>query len=282
VAGALAELLDMALRHDGFHFGRNAVRIVVVDGLDRLLTSFSPSAAGYAADYLRGRGIELRLGHMISRVSDTAVELDDGTSIPTRTVVWAGGVTVEGTVASRVGADAAKGARLVVNPDLTLPGHPDVFAVGDAAAVPWGDGTDRTCPQVAQVAIQSGAHAARQILDRTEGRPTVPFHYRDKGTMATLGRRAAITEFPGGQIIRGTLGWFAWLGLHLIYLIGFRNRVVVLINWAWRYLRWGSGPRVIVGDVLDVDDPPALHEPTRAEHPPGSGERAGPDDPTSQ
>ena len=98
------------------------------------------------------------------------------------------------------------------------------------------------------MAIQSGAHAARQVLNRAGGRPTTPFRYHDKGIMATIGRRAAITQFPGGAIIRGTLGWLAWLGLHIVYLIGFRNRIVVLVNWSWRYLSWGSGPRVIVGD----------------------------------
>lgn len=269
VAGALAELLDLAVKHDGFRFGRSKARIVVVDGLDRLLTAFSPSAASYAANYLRRRGIELQLGRMVRRVSETCVELDDGSTISTQTVVWAGGVTVVGTVASGLGMEARGGGRLVVEADLSLPGHQDAYAVGDAAAVPWGNGSPRVCPQLAQVAIQSGAHAARQIVNRVEGRPTSPFRYRDKGIMATLGRRAAITEFPGGEIIRGTFGWLAWLGLHLVYLIGFRNRIVVLVNWAWRYLRWGSGPRVIVGDVLDVENPSALQLPRPAESPPG-------------
>jgi NADH:ubiquinone reductase (H+-translocating) len=252
VAGALAELLDLAVRHDGFGFDRATARIIVVDGIDRLLANFAPEAAAYAANFLTSKGIELQLGHMVSSVTNTCVALDDGSTIPTRTVIWAGGVTVKGSVASRFedGVDAQ--GRLVVSSDLTLGGRPSAYAVGDAAAVPWGDGSGRTCPQLAQVAIQSGAHAAQQIINRREGRPTTPFRYRDKGTMATLGRRAAITEFPSGRIIRGTLGWFAWLGLHLVYLIGFRNRIIVLVNWAWRYLSWGSGPRVIVGDMLEV------------------------------
>jgi NADH dehydrogenase len=171
-------------------------------------------------------------------------------------VVWAGGVSVEGTVASALGAEAGPNGRLVVQDDLSLAGRPGGFAVGDAAAVPWGPGpggNDRICPQLAQVAIQSGAHAARQILNSIGGRPSQPFRYHDKGTMATIGRRAAITQFPGGLIVRGTLGWLAWLGLHIVYLIGYRNRIVVLVNWAWRYLSWGSGPRVIVGDNLQLD-----------------------------
>ncbi len=254
VVGALAELLDLAVRHDGFRFDRATARIIVVDGTDRLLATFAPEAGAYAADFLRSRGIELRLGHMVSSVTDTCVELDDGSMIPTQTVIWAGGVTVKDSVASRFSDAADDHGRLEVRGDLTLGERPFAFAVGDAAAVPWGDGSGRTCPQLAQVAIQSGAHAAQQIINRAEGKPTRPFRYRDKGIMATLGRRAAITEFPNGRIIRGTLGWFAWLGLHLVYLIGFRNRIIVLVNWAWRYLSWGSGPRVIVGDMLEVRD----------------------------
>jgi NADH:ubiquinone reductase (H+-translocating) len=255
VAGALAELLDVAVRHDGFRFPRAEARIVLVDGLDRLLTPFKRSAGSYAAATLEGRGVEFRLGHMVRAITGAGVELDDGTRIPTQTVIWAGGVTVEDTVASRMGASAGANGRLLVDPDLSLTDHRNTYAVGDAAAVPWGpDDPERVCPQLAQVAIQSGAHAARQVLHRVEGRPTTPFRYRDKGIMATIGRRAAITQFPGGAIIRGTLGWLAWLGLHLVYLIGFRNKIVVLINWSWRYLSWGSGPRVIVGEKLERSD----------------------------
>ncbi len=258
VAGALAELLDVAVRHDGFTFARSTGRIILVDGLDRLLSPFKATAAAYAADTLRGRGIELQLGRMVKRVSDTCVELDDGTEIPTRTVVWAGGVTVEDTVAARLSSPTGPNGRLTVEADLSIPGHPDAYAVGDAAAVPWGPGAkdpEAFCPQMAQVAIQSGSHAAHQVLHRLVGEPAEAFRYHDKGIMATIGRRAAITQFPGGVIVRGTLGWLAWLGLHLVYLIGFRNKLVVLINWSWRYLSWGSGPRVIVGDKLERRSP---------------------------
>ncbi len=260
VAGALAELLDVAVRHDGFRFDRSLGRIIIVDGLDRLLTAFKPSAAAYAADTLTGRGVELKLGKMVQSINDRCVVLDDGTEIPTETVVWAGGVSVEGTVASSLGAETGPNGRLVVEADLSLAGRPGGYAIGDAAAVPWGPGSahpEQICPQLAQVAIQSGRHAAQQVLNRVEGRPAETFRYHDKGIMATIGRRAAITEFPRGLIVRGTLGWLAWLGLHIVYLIGFRNRIVVLINWAWRYLSWGSGPRIIVGDKLELPEPPA-------------------------
>jgi NADH:ubiquinone reductase (H+-translocating) len=256
VAGALAELLDVAIKHDGFGFDRSAGRIILVDALDRLLTSFEESAADYAADTLSGRGIELRLGHLVKAVRDDRVELEDGTLIPTRTVVWAGGVTVEDTVADEIGVPSGANGRLLVHADLTVEGHDNVYAVGDAAAVRWGTGEDpdRICPQVAQVAMQSGTHAARQVMARLDGRETQPFRYKDKGIMATIGRRAAITQFPSGLLVRGTLGWLAWLGLHLVYLVGFRNKIVVFVNWSWRYLSWGSGPRIIVSEDVDTDD----------------------------
>ncbi len=254
VAGALAELLDVAVSHDGFNFTRDSGRIILVDGLNRLLTPFAASAGDYAATTLKGRGVEMHFGHMVRSVDSSCVELDDGTQIPTRTVVWAGGVTVEGTVASELGVEAGPAGRLLVGDDLAIGGHDGAYAVGDAAAVRWlpkAPGHPEVCPQLAQVAIQSGQHAAAQIVRRLDGRPTEPFRYHDKGIMATIGRRAAVTQFPRGLVVRGTLGWLAWLGLHLVYLIGFRNRIIVLVNWSWRYLSWGSGPRVIVGDELE-------------------------------
>ncbi len=254
VAGALAELLDVSVRHDGFRFERSAVRIVLVDALDRLLTPFRASAAEYAAATLATRGVELMLGHKVRAVTAEGVEFEGGAAIPSRTVVWAGGVTVEHTIAAAIGAPTGATGRVVVRPDLSIDGCDGAYAVGDAAAVLWGPGPDseRICPQVAQVAIQSGSHAAAQILRRLEGGTTEPFRYRDKGIMATIGRRAAVTQFPGGRVIRGTLGWLAWLGLHLVYLVGFRNKIVVFVNWSWRYLSWGSGPRIIVSDDVEA------------------------------
>ena len=272
VAGALAELLDVSVRHDGFRFDRGSARIIVVDGLDRLLTPFKEAASRYTADTLRKRTVELQLNRMVRRVTGSCVELDDGTQIPTRTVVWAGGVSVNGTVASALGVTAEKNGRLVVRADLALPDHHHVYGVGDAAAVPWGpDRPGETCPQLAQVAIQSGRHAAEQIVRKLAGRPTEPFRYHDKGIMATIGRRAAVAQFPRGRLIRGTLGWLSWLGLHVVYLIGFRNKVTVLVNWSWRYLSWTSGPRVIVGEDLTAHpDPEDADEDAHGDYVPGS------------
>ena len=142
-------------------------------------------------------------------------------------------------------AQTARG-EIVVRPDLSVPGHPEVFVIGDLAAVERPDGTP--FPQLAPVAIQQGRHVARGIVRRLRGKSTKPFRYVDKGTMATIGRRSAVAELPLGIRFGGTLGWLSWLGLHLVFLIGFRNRAVVLLNWAWNYLRWDHGNRVILSD----------------------------------
>ena len=186
----------------------------------------------------------------------------NGEEIRADLVVWAGGVTVLGTLASSMPVAAQKSGRVEVQDDLSLADHPEVSVVGDAAAVPWGRKHSKprpgpetepghrspadVCPQLAQVAIQSGRHAAEQILRRRSGLETVAFNYHDKGEMATIGRRAAVAQLRRGPVFRGLLGWLAWLGLHIVYLIGFRNRLLVLINWTWRYFDWPSGPRLII------------------------------------
>lgn len=268
VAGAISELLDASVEQDGFHFPRNEARIIQVDGLDRLLTPFKESASAYTEKTLTDRGVEMRLGHMVKKITPAGLDLDDGSHIDSHTVIWAGGVTAEGTIAEHIDAQTGPASRLIVEKDLSMPGREGAYAIGDSAAILWlakdeepGE-KPRICPQVAQVAIQSGRHAALQILNKLEGRPTETFHYKDKGIMATIGRRAAITQFPKGRVVKGTLGWMSWLGLHLLYLVGFRNKVVVMVNWTWRYFSWGSGPRVIVSGlherpVMETEAPPA-------------------------
>jgi NADH dehydrogenase len=149
-----------------------------------------------------------------------------------------------------LGVPLGKGGRIVVQPDLSVESKPEVFAVGDIA-------TDATepLPQVAQPAIQGGKHVARQIIRRLEGRPTEAFHYHDKCSMATIGRHDAVAEFPNGLRLSGPIGWLAWLGLHIVYLMGFRNRAKVLVEWAWNYLTYDRGARLLAeGDVA----PPAM------------------------
>ena len=252
-AGALVELLDVSVRQDRLRIDRRRTRVVLLDAADRLLAGFTDSLGRYALETLRSRGVIVRLGEPVLEVTPSGVRLVGGEWIGAAAVAWAGGVTVEGTMAGALPVAHGRGGRVTVEDDLSLSGHGEVFVVGDAAAVPWAPGRADPCPQLAQVAIQSGSHAGRQVLRRGAGRATQPFTYRDKGMMATIGRRAAVAELPGGLVMRGSLGWLAWLGLHLVYLIGFRNRVIVLVNWWWRYVNWPGGPRLIDADVDAAD-----------------------------
>ena len=252
ISGALLELLDVSVRRDRLRIDPERSKVILLEAGDRLLPGFKEEASGYALQTLLSRGVDVRLHTPVAEVTDRAVRLGDGAWIEAVAVIWAGGVTVDGTLAASLPVAHGRGGRVTLEPDLSVAGHPEVFVVGDAGAVPWGPTRPEACPQVAQVAIQSGRHAAHQIARQLQGQPTTPFRYHDKGLMATIGRHAAVAQLRRGPILRGTLGWLAWLGLHLVYLVGFRNRVVVLVNWWWRYLDWPSGPRLIVADV-DAD-----------------------------
>jgi NADH dehydrogenase len=195
-----------------------------------------------ARSTLSRRGVEVRTGVGVERVEPTRVHLTDGTVVAAHTVVWAAGVTAS-PLASSLGTPLGRGGRVTVNDDLTVPGHPEIFATGDvAAATSDGEGP---LPQVAQPAIQGGQHVARQIERRLAGLPTEPFRYHDKGSMATIGRHDAVVDFPNGRHLSGFIGWVAWLGLHLVYLMGFRNRANVFINWAWNYITYDRGSRLL-------------------------------------
>lgn len=250
-AGALAELISIALRRDGLRLDASRVRVVLVDLGDRLLTAFPESASRYAARELAGLGVEVQFGRSVVAVEEGAIRFADGERLETAAVIWAAGVTASGTLSHEFSVAARFNGRASVRADLRCENTDNVWAVGDAAAIACADGS--LCPQLAPVAIQSGRHCAVQILRVQRGEPTTGFDYRNKGIMATIGRRAAVAKLPGGGVIRGTLGWLAWLGLHLFYLVGFRNRLRVLINWTWRYFDWPSGPRLIVADAETAD-----------------------------
>jgi NADH dehydrogenase len=250
-------------RRDDINIDWKRTRVVLIDAADHLLTAFHEEAGKYALNTLAKRGVQIKLNSPVELVGDKRLVLGGGhkgEELKADVIVWAGGVTVNGTLAATLPAKFAKGGRVTVGPDLSLEGHQEISVVGDAAAVPLGP-EGGTSPQLAQVAIQSGRFAAEQIVRRQKGLTAEAFKYHDKGQMATIGRKAAVAQLTHGPIIRGFLGWLAWLGLHLIYLMGFRNRVVVLINWAWRYFYWPSGPRLIISDGSD----PAAHEPAIAD-----------------
>lgn len=250
-AGALSELVRIAIRRDGLRLRPEDVRVLLVDLAPRLLTAFPESASAYALRELTSMGVEINFGRSVVEVEEGHIRFDDGERLAAAAVVWAAGVTASGTLAHDLQVTPGPGGRARVTSDLRLVDSTNVWAVGDAAAVPLND--REFCPQLAPVAIQSGRHCAAQILRVVAGQPTEPFHYRNKGIMATIGRQAAVAKMPRGGVIRGTLGWLAWLGLHLFYLVGFRNRLRVMINWTWRYFDWPSGPRLIVADAETAD-----------------------------
>ncbi len=242
MAGGLAELYSKVLSKDFPELPVASARITLVEMADRLLTPFHPVSSRRALEALRRRGVDVRLESGVALVEPDGVKLRDGTFLPAHPVVWATGVTA-GSVAAMTGTPTGRGGRLVVEPDLTLPGHPEVFAVGDLALSLGPDGNP--LPQVAQPAIQGGHHVAEQIRRRLAGQPSTPFRYRDKGQMATIGRNVAVAELAFGGRYGGPIGWVMWLGLHLVYLMGFRNRINVLVNWAWNYVTFDRGSRIL-------------------------------------
>lgn len=246
LAGAMAELVDGPLRRDHPDLDLERVRIVLAEMQDRPLPPYSGSSQRYAAQELRRRGVELKLGVAIERVEPAAVVFADGERIPTSTLVWTAGVRAA-PLADRLGAAQTGGGRIEVGRDLRLPGHGEVWVIGDIAGARDRDG--ELYPQLAPVAIQQGKHVARELLRRRAGRTPRPFHYLDKGTMATIGRNAAVTELPFGIRLTGFVAWIAWLGLHLLYLVGFRNRVAVLLSWIYNYVTYDRSARLILDDV---------------------------------
>jgi NADH dehydrogenase len=250
-SGALAELIKIVLRRDGLRIDPAKVRVLLVDVAPRLLTAFPESASAYARKELTRIGVEIEFGRSVVEVEEYAIRFADGERLETAAVIWAAGVTASGTLGHDLQVTPGPGGRARVTADLRLVDSTNVWAVGDAAAVPRN--ATELCAQLAPVAIQSGRHCARQILRVLKGEPTEPFQYRDKGSMATIGRHEAVAKLPYGGVIKGTLGWLAWLSLHLFYLVGFRNRLRVMINWTWRYFDWPSGPRLIVADAETVD-----------------------------
>jgi NADH dehydrogenase len=248
-AGALSELIEIAIRRDGMRIDPKNVRIRLVDVAPRLLTAFPDRASKYALEQLEAMGVEVELERSVVEVEPHAIRLSDGERVEVGAVVWAGGITALGTIADQLEERSGPSGRALVARDLRITGSENVWCVGDAAAIPQRDDANKFYPQLAPVAIQTGKHASQQILRLLQGSPTQEFHYRDKGIMATIGRRAAVAKIPYVPVIKGTLGWLVWLGLHLWYLVGFRNRIRVFINWTWRYFDWPSGPRLIVADA---------------------------------
>ncbi|GGI03197.1 NAD(P)/FAD-dependent oxidoreductase [Egicoccus halophilus] len=244
LAGALAELVDLVVRRDHPELDLARVRILLLEPRDRLLGAFTERSSAHALEQLQRRGVEVRLGIGVARAAADEVVLTDGEVVPTRTLVWAAGVAASPLAAS-LGVPLAAGRRLPVDEHLRVRGVRGVFAIGDLAAFPAADGG--LLPQVAPVAMQQGSVVAATLVAEVTGQTAPPpFAYRDKGSMATVGRAAAVAELPGGLRLRGLAAWVAWLGLHLLMLVGFKNRFGVLVSWIWNYATVDHAARLIL------------------------------------
>jgi NADH dehydrogenase len=269
LAGSVADLRNIALAASYPEIDRDRVHVALIEQAPALLGPFHPTLRDYTRNQLIKRGVDVRLGTAIREITPSQVVLADGSVLASDITVWAAGVAAPGA-AGRWGLPQGRGGRLLVGPDLRAAGHDRIFAVGDIALI-----EDQPLPQLAQPALQMGKHAGDQIRRLEAGQPTVPFRYRDKGTMATIGYRSAVVELPRRVHIHGTLAWLAWLALHLITLLGGRNRISALVNMSWRYLTWRRGGGLIVGDGMTGLTPPQV--PTGPAAPSQVTGRAGPD-----
>ncbi len=242
MAGAIAELAKFAIAEDFDHIHPELAKIILIEAGPRLLAAFPENLAAKALNPLGRLGVQIRLNERVTAISETGVTTTAGFT-PARTVVWAAGVQPS-PLAKDLGVPLDRAGRVFVMHDLSVPGHPEIFVAGDLAAVKWRG--DEYVPGMAPGAMQEGRQAARNIVRSIRGEPTTPFRYHHKGSMATIGRSAAVVDLgPFG--FSGFFAWITWLVIHIFYLIGFRNRFLVIFQWAWSYLTFQRGTRLITG-----------------------------------
>jgi len=240
LAGTLAEIARQTLRGEFRRYDPRNARVVLVEGTDRVLPPYPPDLSEKARLQLERLGVTVWVGKRVTGVDADGVAMGDE-RLHARTVLWAAGVA-SSPLARSLGVPLDRGGRVEVAADLTVPGHPEVFVVGDLAAV-------KGVPAIAPGAKQMGAHAARNIVRRLAGKPAEPFRYRDYGQLATIGRKAAVADF-GWLRLSGFVAWWVWLWAHIYFLINFRNRIVVLIDWAWSYWTFQRYSRIVTKKVL--------------------------------
>ncbi|MGD0506719.1 MAG: NAD(P)/FAD-dependent oxidoreductase [Terriglobales bacterium] len=245
LAGTLAEIARHALNHQFRNIDPQQTRILLIEGGPRVLPAYSEELSRKAEAQLRHLGVEVRTSHLVTRIEPGVVWIGDE-RIPAPVVLWAAGVAAS-PLGRKLGVPVDRAGRVLVQPDLSLPGHPEVFVIGDLAAL--NDENGKMLPGVAQVAIQQGDWVAETIARALEHQPRRNFHYHDKGSLATIGRAAAVAQFGkfGKFELSGYFAWLAWLFVHILFLIGFRNRLLVMIQWAWSYLTYERGARLITG-----------------------------------
>ena len=241
-AGALSDLFYNLLPRDYHDLATEKARVIIVEMGKEVLAPFKDNLRAYAKEQLEQRRVEVRLEQAVAEVGGTFVRLKSGEEIKAHTLIWAAGVRAN-PLADMLGSPQGRGGRIKLNPDLSVPDHPEIFVVGDMGEVA-SDG--KVLPQLGSVAMQSGEHVGRQIARRLHGDPGQPFKYWDKGFMATIGRGSAVVEFPNKRTLDGPLAYFAWLGVHLALLSGMRNRIETLWNWGWSALTHDRAARIII------------------------------------
>lgn len=240
LAGAMAEIARRVLAHDFRGIDPTSARVILLEGGPRVLPAYPEDLSRSAEEQLRKLGVEVRTNAMVTSVEPGRVRLGQE-EIPASLTLWAAGVAAS-PLGKKLGAEVDRAGRVKVSADLSLPGHPEVFVIGDLAAV--FDEQNQMLPGVAPVAIQQGGYLRKAIAADLAGKPRPTFHYFDKGSMATIGRASAVAMVRRFHF-SGLVAWLAWLFIHILYLIGFRNRVMVILEWAWAYIRFESAARLI-------------------------------------
>ena len=258
LAGTLSEIARRALAEEFNSIDTKSTRIILLEGGPRILPAYSEDLSRSAEEQLRGLGVEVHTSTMVTDVEAAAVHVGT-TRLSAAVILWAAGVAAS-PLGKKLGAQVDRAGRVLVNADLSLPGHPEVFVIGDLAALK--DKNGQLVPGVAPAAIQQGKATARNIANDLQGKPRRDFHYVNKGSLATIGRAAAIAEF--GKIhISGFIAWLSWLFVHIFFLIGFRNRILVMIQWAWSYFTYERGAQLITGDQTLPSWSELMHEQNR-------------------
>ena len=252
MAGAIAEISRHTLAKDFRHIDPSQARVILIEGEPRLLAAYPEDLSASARKQLEDLGVEVRTGARATKLSEAGVQVN-GEFIPCRVKIWAAGNNAS-FVGKTLGAPVDRVDRVIVNDDLTIPGHPEVQVIGDLANFPHQTG--QPLPGISPVAMQQGRHAARNVLTMTQGRKPQRFRYWDKGTMATIGRNKAVADLRFMHL-SGLPAWLAWLFVHIVFLVGFRNRLLVLFQWAWAYLTFDKGARLITRNFQSEQRPPA-------------------------
>ena len=252
MAGAIAEISRYTMARDFRHIDPSEARVILIEGEPRLLAAYPPDLSESARKQLVDLGVEVRTSTRATNLTEAGVQIGDE-FIPCRVKIWAAGNSAS-FVGRTLGVPADRVGRVIINDDLTIPGHPEVQVIGDLAN--FAHQTGQPLPGISPVAMQQGRHAARNVLAMIQGRKPQRFRYWDKGTMATIGRNKAVADLKFMHL-SGLPAWLAWLFVHIIFLVGFRNRLLVLLQWAWAYLTFDKGARLITRNFQSEQRPPA-------------------------